>query len=262
MSGTRPLRAATLYPLSGIACGDDANGTALVRRATRRDIDLTHRVVQDGEPVPDADVYLLGGRGTAHLAALVARLSDGDTLRTRVGEGAAVLAVDAGLDALGHGVAEAGDVSVSGLGLLDVTTRRGPLRDTALVTTPSPDLALPSLVGWVQTDLVLTPGPAYRPFAALELGEGDVGTAEGAVAGRVLGTRLHGPLLAVNPEVADLLLAWATGQDPHDLAPLDDTLAHEARRRRITAELDARQTGSDSVVTRLAPRFRERRARA
>jgi CobQ-like glutamine amidotransferase family enzyme len=34
---------------------------------------------------------------------------------------------------------------------------------------------------------------------------------EGAVSGHVLGTYLHGPGLARNPELADLLLSWVTG---------------------------------------------------
>ena len=47
------------------------------------------------------------------------------------------------------------------------------------------------------------------------VGNGD-GT-EGAYAGRVLGTYLHGPALVRNPGLADLLLSWAVGPLP----PLD-----------------------------------------
>ncbi|HJW74577.1 MAG TPA: hypothetical protein VJ787_02750, partial [Thermoleophilia bacterium] len=50
------------------------------------------------------------------------------------------------------------------------------------------------------------------------------------VAGRVLGTYLHGPVLARNPELADLLLSSVTGQT---LEPLPSPLAESARRRRI-----------------------------
>ena len=44
------------------------------------------------------------------------------------------------------------------------------------------------------------------------VGNGD-GT-EGAYAGRVLGTYLHGPALVRNPGLADLLLSWAAGPLP------------------------------------------------
>jgi CobQ-like glutamine amidotransferase family enzyme len=44
--------------------------------------------------------------------------------------------------------------------------------------------------------------------------------ADGAVRGHVIGTYLHGPVLARNPELADLLLGWALGRP---LEPVDDT---------------------------------------
>jgi CobQ-like glutamine amidotransferase family enzyme len=46
--------------------------------------------------------------------------------------------------------------------------------------------------------------------------------ADGAVHGHVIGTYLHGPVLARNPELADLLLGWALGRP---LEPVDDTAA-------------------------------------
>lgn len=52
--------------------------------------------------------------------------------------------------------------------------------------------------------------------------------ADGAVHGHVIGTYLHGPALARNPELADLLLGWALGRP---LDPVDDTAA--LRRQRL-----------------------------
>jgi CobQ-like glutamine amidotransferase family enzyme len=52
---------------------------------------------------------------------------------------------------------------------------------------------------------------------------------EGAVTGRVVGTYLHGPGLALNPALADLLLGWVIGGA---LAPLDDELCQALRRHR------------------------------
>jgi CobQ-like glutamine amidotransferase family enzyme len=62
----------------------------------------------------------------------------------------------------------------------------------------------------------------------LGVGNGD-GT-EGAYAGRILGTYLHGPALVRNPSLADLLLTWAAGPLP----PL--TEADEAWTTRLRAE--------------------------
>ena len=64
------------------------------------------------------------------------------------------------------------------------------------------------------------------------MGNGD-GT-EGAYAGKVLGTYLHGPALVRNPGLADLLLSWAVGP----LVPLsgeDEDWARRLREERLAA---------------------------
>jgi CobQ-like glutamine amidotransferase family enzyme len=43
---------------------------------------------------------------------------------------------------------------------------------------------------------------------------------------------MHGPALARNPALADLLLRWATGVD---VAPLDDTWPSRLRSERLAA---------------------------
>ena len=78
-------------------------------------------------------------------------------------------------------------------------------------------------------------GPDTVPLATVTagIGNGDGSGTEGAVSGRVLGTYLHGPVLARNPALADLLLAWALDTD--DLAPLDDASAEALRLERLAA---------------------------
>jgi CobQ-like glutamine amidotransferase family enzyme len=64
------------------------------------------------------------------------------------------------------------------------------------------------------------------------VGNGD-GT-EGAYAGKVLGTYMHGPALARNPGLADLLLSWAAG----NLSPIDpeaEEWASQLRAERLAA---------------------------
>ena len=63
------------------------------------------------------------------------------------------------------------------------------------------------------------------------MGNGD--GSEGALEGRVVGTYLHGPVLARNPALADLLLSWAL--DDAALAPLDDAAAESLRAERLEA---------------------------
>jgi lipid II isoglutaminyl synthase (glutamine-hydrolysing) len=65
------------------------------------------------------------------------------------------------------------------------------------------------------------------------IGNGGGDGTEGAVAGRIVGTYLHGPVLARNPALADLLLGWALGAT--ELAPLDDAAAESLRAERLAA---------------------------
>ena len=51
------------------------------------------------------------------------------------------------------------------------------------------------------------------PLARVTAGVGNDGSTEGAWRGKILGTYSHGPALARNPALADLLLRWATGID-------------------------------------------------
>ena len=62
------------------------------------------------------------------------------------------------------------------------------------------------------------------------------GGAEGAVQGSIICTYLHGPVLARNPQLADLLLARATNQDLSSLAPLDLEVVDKLREERILSK--------------------------
>ena len=61
-------------------------------------------------------------------------------------------------------------------------------------------------------------------------------SAEGVVQGNVIATYLHGPVLARNPQLADVLLARATGQDLADLTPLDLPEVAQLRKERLAAK--------------------------
>jgi CobQ-like glutamine amidotransferase family enzyme len=61
---------------------------------------------------------------------------------------------------------------------------------------------------------------------------GNDSTTEGVWSGKILGTYMHGPALARNPAIADLLLHWATG---NALAPIDDTWPDRLRAERLAA---------------------------
>jgi CobQ-like glutamine amidotransferase family enzyme len=212
---------ALLHPLLTVACGDDANGLALAYRARQRSIHVDVQAVHGADPIPEADVYLLGGSGQVGVPLLAEKLAASDVFTDHVAAGAVVLAIDAGLDALGRGIAdERGQIIAPGLGLLGFTTGRGREISEPVVTDPVDRFELPALGGWVQHHVSLRADPDVEPFVRLEVGHGDRGSYDGVVTGHIVGTRLHGPLLGRNPEVADLLLAWATGREMAEWEPL------------------------------------------
>lgn len=102
-----------------------------------------------------------------------------------------------------------------------------------LVVEAEPGLGLPTLTGYENHAGVTTLGPGARPLGKVLVGRGnDAGDGtEGLVSGRVVGTYLHGPVLARNPALADLLLSWVVGP----LDPLDDEEVEALRAERIAA---------------------------
>jgi CobQ-like glutamine amidotransferase family enzyme len=58
---------------------------------------------------------------------------------------------------------------------------------------------------------------------------------EGAVQGSIIGTYLHGPALARNPQLADYLLAEALGVNPGELAEIEMPLVERLRSERLEA---------------------------
>ena len=232
------LRVADLYPLSTAVQGDGGNARVLAHRARLRGIRVEVTTVHEGD-IPDAEVLLLGGVDDAGMPVLRRRLADGD-LALRVADGAAVLAVNAAYQVLGHEFVTPDGDRHDGLGLLDVTSGRASvLIASPVVTAPRPDMGLAAMSGYESHFGTTVLGPGTEPFVKLELGHGNDGHTDGALTGRVIGTYLNGPVLARNADFADLLLGWVLGVA---LEPADSSTADALRAQRI-AEDRADPTG-------------------
>jgi lipid II isoglutaminyl synthase (glutamine-hydrolysing) len=124
-----------------------------------------------------------------------------------------------------------------GVGLLDVDTRKcdGPraVGEVLVDTAESPLGALPALTGFENHGGTTSrrEGTVALGRVVAGVGNGDDGGGEGAVQGRVVGTYLHGPVLARNPALADRLLGWALGDAPLDR--LDDEASDHLREERL-----------------------------
>ncbi len=232
------LQVVHLYPDLLRTYGDRGNILTIERRAEWRGFSVETTGVSRGEPMPrHADLIVLGGGADRVQRAIVhdllARRSD---FLDALADGATVLGVCGGYQLLGDRYIAADGTAMEGLSLLDVTTASGTSRIIGAVRAfGNFDGVGLELVGFQNHGGRTTLGPAATPLAGVRRGVGNNGVdrTEGAVQGGVVGTYLHGPILAANPEFADALLRRAlvklTGGEP--LSALDDTLEEEAHRR-------------------------------
>ena len=231
-----PVSIALLYPELLGTYGDGGNATVLAQRLRWRGIPAEVVDVHAGEPVPrGCQLYLMGGGEDAPQALAAHELRSGGALTDAVEDGAAVLAVCAGLQVLGHRFVGEDGKGRDGLGLLDCETHRdeGPRRVGEVVVTPDPDLGLPELTGYENHGGVTTLGPTAKPLGRVVVGHGNGGGdgTEGIVSGKVVGTYLHGPVLARNPALADHLLSSVLGP----LGPIEEPEVEELRKERLHA---------------------------
>ena len=233
---TEPVSIALLYPELLGTYGDGGNAAVLAQRLRWRNIPADVVDVHAGEAIPrGCQVYVMGGGEDAPQALAAHELRSGSTLVDAVEAGSAVLAVCAGLQVLGQRFTGEDGKAHEGLGLLDCETYRddGPRRVGEVVVAPHADLGLPDLTGYENHGGVTTLGPTARPLGQVVVGHGNAagdGT-EGIVNGRVIGTYLHGPVLARNPALADYLLASVLGP----LEPIDDSEVDALRKERLQA---------------------------
>ena len=217
--------------------GDRGNAQVLLKRLSWRGFDPVLTIVEPGDPLPDTGkVYLLGGGEDAAQVSAVRALQGDGGLQRAVNRGAAVFAVCAGYQIIGRSfTVGADDDVIEGLGLLDVTTTRGPVRAVGEILSRWEDRDGDEqwLTGFENHGGYTSLGQQARPLARVEIGIGncDDGT-EGAVTGTVIGTYPHGPVLARNPALADHVLELALDRK---LVPLIRPEIDELRRQRLHA---------------------------
>ncbi len=247
---TAPLRIAVVFPDLLGTYGDGGNGLILARRAEWRGTAVELLEASSESPLPEADIYCLGGGEDGPQVQAARALADDGMLTRRVEAGAVVLAVCAGYQIVGTSFPGADGSLHDGVGLLGNTTTKGvgpravgevTAETTEEATTLLGPGALPTLTGFENhggtTSLSAATIPLARVTHGTGNGDGDgsgAGSAtEGALAGRVVGTYLHGPVLARNPALADLLLAWALEVDT--LASLEDDAEEALRQERLAS---------------------------
>ncbi len=248
MTKVSATRIAHVYPELLGTYGDGGNATVLAQRLRWRGLPIEVIDVSAGEPIPEScDIYLLGGGEDAPQVLAADGMRRNKAMPRAVNGGAVVLAVCAGYQVIGATFPSGGAIH-DGLGLVDVETRRSfgppeaPVPPRAvgdIIVEPEPELGLPLLLGYENHGGRTRPLPEGRgsPLGRVRLGLGNgiaAGT-DGIVYRHVIGTYLHGPVLAQNPALADLLLTWVHGRLP----PLDGPAEVEALRQTRMRVLDA-----------------------
>lgn len=244
--------------------GDDGNSLVLRQRLRWRGHDAEIvRITLDDEVPDSCDIYTVGGGEDAAQKLAARHLSDSPGLQRAVSRGVPVLAICAGMQVFGEWFLASDGSRSSGLGLLDITTSPQASRSIGeLVVEPqlagltqpltgfenhmgatvlgSDAAALGRVLHGVGNGVPADPSAApsdcssAAPAAGASASTGASSTGsriEGVVQGSIIATYMHGPVLARNPEFADLLLCRALGVD--SLPPVDVPAMEQLRRERI-----------------------------
>ena len=244
------MRVVTVYPDLLGTYGDAGNGIILERRMSRRGHDVEHVAIDSHQALPQADLYVLGGGEDGPQGLAAERLGNDEGFHRAVDSGAVVFAVCAGYQILTRSFIVMDGTSRPGLGLIPGDTIRS--QEARAVG----ELVV-NVVGFTELEGVTLSGFENHGSrtqldadvtalgnVVVGVGNGTMG-GEGAVHHNCVGTYLHGPALARNPELADWLLAKAGAGS---LEPLDDSRSLELRRERITWALAGKASGREGSV--------------
>ena len=237
MTGGSAVRIALLLPDVLGTYSDRGNATVLVQRLCLRGIPAEVVSVPAETTAPTScDIYVLGGGEDAAQAYTVEWLLSQPALLTTL-QRAQVLAVCAGMQVLGNSMQDSDGRRVAGAGILDLTTTAGRRRAVGEVVADCTVHDVQTLTGFENHRGHTRLGADATPLGRVLSGTGNGGGTDGVLTASVVGTYLHGPVLARNPTLADFLLRRATGQALPALEVPDEHAARslhlgQARRRR------------------------------
>ncbi len=225
------LRILHLYPAELGINGDAGNVLALAERARWRGIEAevaTHTI--GGELPPSVDLVHIGSGPLSDQRAV-----HGDVLRIapRLREwqaaGVPILAIAGGWQLLGTGLETPEGELLAGAGVFPTRAALGSKRHVGEVVVR---LADGSTVAGFENHSAQTILDGAEPLGRLVSGTGNGDGTEGVVVGASIGTHLHGPLLPMNPALADRLLGTALRGELPPVAQTErvDRYATNARR--------------------------------
>lgn len=222
-----------LFPELTDVNGDAQNALVLARRAQWAGLDVTVERLHVGvSPFSTPLAVVLGSTTDSALPRLVAALAAvRGPLADWIAAGVPVLAVGTGLEALTRSV-RLPEGRIDGLGLVPADVEPLAVRVAGDLVVRGPE---GELVGYENHTRGLRLDPGVEALGTVVRGVADGRGVDGVRSGSLLGTRLHGPVLAKNPALADAILATASG---HPVVPVgEDAVAADAAATRLRAAL-------------------------
>nr|WP_254304517.1 hypothetical protein [Rathayibacter sp. VKM Ac-2835] len=220
--------------------GDAANARVLAARAGWAGLDVRVVPLIGQDDFSDRPDVLVAGTGADEDLPAVLELlrSVRETIHRWVAEGTEVVAVGAGWELLAESFATPSAV-VEGIGVF-------PGRAVATERTTD-DLVVESsagvLVGFENHARRFEGIDRSRVLGLVLHGSGDGGGAEGYSHGSLLGTHLHGPVLAKNPALADAILSRVAGRHGLVYSTRDERIRLADETARAAREVIAKRLG-------------------
>ena len=232
------LKICHLYPDLLNLYGDGGNIRALENRLRWRGLGVSVTPLPLGErdALTGYDLIFIGGGQDFEQELLLADLAQGkgESLRSAIADGAAVLAVCGGYQMLGAYYQNQAGHRCGFLGAIDFFTEAG---ETRMIGNFAFRCGAESggsvVVGFENHSGRTRLGPGVQPLGRVLKGFGNNGAdgGEGVRFLNVFGTYSHGPVLPKNPELCDRILetALARKYGKAELSPLDDSAESAAR---------------------------------
>ncbi|MFP3465625.1 type 1 glutamine amidotransferase [Leifsonia sp. SIMBA_070] len=225
------LRILHLYPAELGINGDAGNVLALAERARWRgiDVDVVAHAVGDDLPASADIVHIGSGPLSAQRAVHDDVLRIASRLRDWRDAGVPFLAIAGGWQLLGAELETPEGEVLAGAAVFPTRAALGSARHVGEIVVR---LADGSTIAGFENHSARTVLDGAEPLGRVVSGIGNGDQTEGVVVGSSIGTHLHGPILPMNPALADRLLGTALRGEPAPVPQTErvDRYATNARR--------------------------------
>ncbi|MFP7760570.1 type 1 glutamine amidotransferase [Marisediminicola sp. LYQ134] len=227
-----------LYPEELGVAGDRGNVLALASRLRAAGLSPTVVEHRRGDTLVDsADAVVIGNGPISAMRTILDDLTvNGARLVEWARAGVPVFAYGSGAELLSEGIDLLDGSTIEGLGLFPFRARRVSTRSVGYVITQTDS---GRVVGFEDNASVWVLDNDAKPLGRIEAGDGNGDGREGAVAGESFATQIGGPVLPLNPDLTDRLVAAVARRVGGDFTPST-----------VEGELEGYATRAREVITR------------